>query len=228
MKSPFTRHLANSAVVFCVGMTLLGCTEEQPAASESETHTRTYTNRDFGFSLDYPAGWHFVSKEKYVDLSTASHRDLVEKGVVSGSAECRDLAVISKHPWPSSDPTPGVAAISFVAEKLPVPPATIPDGLAYLIVVRKQYDKTDWQMSFDGEPYKYPINGVEFYRLDHTRTAYDMSFRQSSLATVTKGHVLCIVLTGLSDPEMNELETIVSTLQFERPPVDERVPPVAQ
>ncbi len=216
MKSLFIRCLANAVVLLCLGLMPLGCTKEPPATGEDGASTEVYTDEDFGFSLEYPSNWHVVPAEETADLIATGRRELEERQGISHSAKYRQLVLISKYPFPSSEPTPGMATLLMGAEELPVPPTTITDGFAYLTSARKLYDRTDLQVEFAGEPYRYPVNGAEFYRLDHRCTEQGMTFRQSSLATVVREHALVIILVGLSEDEMSELETIVSTLRFQQ------------
>lgn len=226
MKFSSLQFLAKSVILFSVSIAWLGCAEEPPIAGEDRTNTRIYTNAEFGFSLEYPADWHVVSPDKYAGFSAESRRDLLEKKVIPDDAQYRDIVAISKYPypWPFPRPTPGAAVLAAAVEVLPASPSAVGDGRVYLANVKKLYEKTDWQVHFDGEPYEHPINGVEFYRLDHTRTVQDKVVRQSSLATVTGQHVLCVILTALSESEMGELETVLSTLRFAENTADKPVP----
>jgi hypothetical protein len=65
-----------------------------------------------------------------------------------------------------------------------------------------------------GEIRETKVGGRIFYRADLTARVDNRPVRQSYFSTIANGHVVSLVIAGLSDAEIQRLEAVVATAAF--------------
>ncbi len=178
----------------------------------------TYTDRTYGFSYTYPAGWTAHGEATNKAIMEAGKRIVAGQGpvqqAVAEAAFQRTALLLSVFQYPLG--TPGVKNenILVMAERVDFAPG-IRTGQDYLLDLKANYRKAPLHYEFSDTITEYGVSGRQFYRLDDELQTPGSVVYQAIVSTKLNAHVLTFMFSTTNKQDLEGLVGTINSVRFE-------------
>lgn len=178
----------------------------------------TYTNNYFNFTFDYDTTWAVQSFEELQKLMDAGQElvagdDEAYKNAIKAS-QVRTATLFGAFKYEVNAMEESNPNILIIAENIKQFPGSL-YGDDYLEKVRDMWGNSQMDIKQIGTIRAAPIDGKEFYKMTGEITTLFGSARQDYYCIILKDFALVFALTYTNESELEILEEIVATMQFD-------------
>lgn len=176
-----------------------------------------YSNRFFGFSVNYPKDWVVHGDATNTRLKEIGKERATSSGALPAAAAevmlKNTYQLLTAFQYPMGAPHVEVnPAFMVVAENVSHAPGIV-NGRDYLLHVRPVMIKTG-VVPIQDEPTELVLSGRKFFRQDSRMQINGMSIQQAIVITVIKGYALAFILSGKDQQSIDEMAAAAGTLKF--------------